>query len=252
MISINTETTKNLLCMGLLAICLFVSACAHQTSDQVSDPYENVNRKIFAVNDTLDKAILEPVAKGYRAATPGFGRTMVRNFLRNLNSPTIIGNQLLQGDLSGAGNSSARAVINTLAGFGGILDLATEGGIEYEHEDFGQTLAVWGVKSGPYLMLPLMGPSNARDLAGNLVDGYADPLRTYLFNIDEKPLHYARVASSVVSKREELIEVIDDLRRNSFDYYAALRSAYNQRRQNEISDNQFSGDMMAMDYPDFD
>jgi phospholipid-binding lipoprotein MlaA len=194
---------------------------------------------------------LEPVAKGYRKATPEAGRIVVRNFLRNLNSPTIIGNELLQGDLKGAGNATARVVINTLAGFGGILDLAEQGGIEYQPEDFGQTLAKWGVGDGMYIMIPLLGPSSLRDASGQLVDSYADPLRMYLFNIDEEHLHYTRVAASVVSKREELIEVIDDLRRNSFDYYAAVRSAYYQHRQALINDQSGATSPEIPEYDDF-
>lgn len=230
---------------------MLVAACSgsKQTDSEIYDPIEGVNRTILKINDAADKVILEPVAKGYRAVTPEAGRTIVRNFLRNLNSPIIIGNELLQGDLKGAGNATARVIINTLAGFGGILDLATEGGIEHQPEDFGQTLAKWGVGDGMYVMLPLLGPSTLRDATGRLVDGYADPLRIYLFNIDEEHLHYTRVGSNVVSQREDLIEVIDDLRKNSFDYYAAIRSAYHQKRQSLINDS--NGGAEIPDYEDF-
>jgi len=136
--------------------------------------------------------------------------TLARNFLRNLKSPALIGNELLQGDLKGAGNASARAMINTLAGFGGILDLASEGGIPYEKEDFGQTLAVWGVA-----------------------------------------LQYTRWGGTVLSERERLIDIIDDLRRNSFDYYAVVRSAYHQNRQALINDKA-NDTMVGPDIPDYD
>lgn len=202
----------------------------------VDDPLEETNRVILDVNEAVDKAVLEPVARGYRAATPRAFRFALRNFLRNLKSPIIIANQLLQGDLEGTANSTGRFVINTLAGFGGILDLAEEGGIPYEPEDFGQTLAVWGVGNGPYLVVPLLGPSTARDATGTLVDMYADPLRIYLFNIDREEWHYGRVAAGVIDQREEMLDLIDDLRRNSFDYYAAVRSAYIQRRHALIRD----------------
>lgn len=202
------------------------------------------------MNEAADKAILEPVAKGYRAVTPEPARIAVRNFLRNLNSPIVIGNQLLQGDLTGAGNATARVVINTLAGFGGLIDVAELGGIEHEPEDFGQTLATWGVGDGMYVVLPLLGPSTMRDATGSLVDSYADPLRIYLFNIDEEHLHYTRLGVEVVSKREELIDVIDDLRRNSFDYYAAVRSAYYQHREALINDQ--SAEAPVADIPDYD
>ncbi len=228
-----------------------LGACANDTaySDPalgIYDPLEEANRVTLKMNDAADKAILEPIAKGYRAVTPTGVRTIIANFLRNLNSPIIIGNELLQGDLKGVGNATARVVINTLAGFGGLLDLAEQGGIEYQPEDFGQTLATWGVGNGMYVMLPLLGPSTLRDASGSLVDSYADPLRIYLFNIEEKHLHYTRVGAGIVSKREELIDVIDDLRRNSFDYYAAIRSAYYQHRQGLINDQDGS------DIPDYD
>jgi phospholipid-binding lipoprotein MlaA len=229
-----------------------LSACAGNKTgnDQgINDPLENLNRTTLKINDAADKAILLPIAKGYRAVTPEAGRTVVSNFLRNLNSPVIIGNELLQGDLEGAGNATARAVINTLAGFGGILDLAEQGGIEYEPEDFGQTLAIWGVGDGAYVMLPLLGPSTLRDASGRLVDSYADPLRIYLSNVDKKHIHYSRTGANVVAQREELIEVIDDLRRNSFDYYAAMRSAYYQHRKALINDQKGAA---ATDIPDYD
>lgn len=231
---------------AILAVTVLVS-CSNNNPEGIADPLEGVNRAIFKVNNVGDEYILEPVAKGYRFITPKPLRNMIGNFLRNLNSPVIIGNELLQGDIKGAGNATGRMVVNTLAGFGGIFDFASDAGMEYQPEDFGQTLAVWGLDDGLYLMLPLLGPSSLRDATGRLVDGYADPLRTYLFNIDEKHLHYTRVGGNIVSKREELIDVINDLRRNSFDYYAAIRSAYYQRRQSEIAD----GDMSAA-FDEFD
>lgn len=241
----NTEHTGagrklTLLLAGLL--CITVGACS-TTGGQyaegdlvVNDPLEDVNRATFSFNEALDKGVLEPVARGYRAATPKAFRLATRNFLRNLKSPVIIGNQLLQGDFEGGANSTLRMIVNTLAGFGGILDLASDGGVPYEPEDFGQTLAVWGVDHGPYLVIPVLGPSSVRDASGMLVDAYLDPIRMYLFNTDQEEWHYVRIGASVVDQREELLDVIDDLRRNSFDYYAALRSAYVQRRQALVND----------------
>ena len=225
---------------AILAV-MFVTSCSNKNTDGIADPLEGVNRVIFKANTIGDEYVFEPVAKGYRFITPQPLRTMIGNFLRNLNSPVIIGNELLQGDIKGAGNATGRMVVNTLAGFGGIFDFASDAGMEYQPEDFGQTLAVWGLDDGLYLMLPLLGPSSLRDATGRLVDSYADPLQTYLFNVDEDHLHYTRIGGNVVSQREELIEVINDLRRNSFDYYAAIRSAYYQRRQSEIADGDVLG-----------
>jgi phospholipid-binding lipoprotein MlaA len=251
-----TKIGSKTLALSMVA-CLTLSACAGKMSgadgySEIPDPIEEVNRTTMKINDAVDKAILEPVARGYRAATPGFFRTLVRNFLTNLKSPVTIGNQLLQGDLEGAGNATARMVINTLAGFGGILDLADEGGIPHEPEDFGQTLATWGVGDGMYVVLPLLGPSSTRDFAGRMVDSYADPLRIYLFNIDEGGLHYARVGATVLSERERLLDVIKDLRKNSFDYYAAVRSAYYQNRQSLIKDEKTSGSAGGPEIPEYD
>lgn len=224
-----------------MLLCVAVSGCS--TTSQgidgdlvVDDPIEDVNRATLKFNEAVDKGVLEPVARGYRAATPKAFRLALRNFLRNLKSPVIIGNQLLQGDFEGGANSTLRMVVNTLAGFGGILDLASDGGVPYEPEDFGQTLAVWGVDNGAYLVIPVLGPSTVRDATGLLVDAYLDPIRIYLFNTDQEEWHYARIAASVVDQREELLDIIDDLRRNSFDYYAALRSTYIQRRNALIND----------------
>ncbi len=226
----------------VLALAFTLAACSTNKEPiyvgdlEVQDPYEGFNRGVLEFNEGVDKVLLEPVARGYRAATPKAFRYALRNFLRNLKSPIIIGNQLLQGDLEGTANSTARMIINTLAGFGGILDLAADGGIEYEPEDFGQTLATWGVGNGPYVVIPIIGPSTTRDSAGMLVDAYVDPLRLYLFNTNQEGWHYGRLGAGVLDQREELLDVLDDLRKNSFDYYAALRSAYIQRRQALIRD----------------
>ncbi|MCB1529552.1 MAG: VacJ family lipoprotein [Rhodospirillales bacterium] len=242
----------------VLFACLGLSACSTSGGGDVyvgdtlvSDPFEETNRRSLKVNEALDKAILEPAARGYRAATPKAFRLGLRNFLRNLKSPIIIGNQILQGDVEGTANSTLRMIVNTLAGFGGILDLATEGGVAYEPEDFGQTLATWGIGNGPYLVVPIFGPTTLRDGAGTLVDAYADPLRIYLFNTHREEWHYGRVGAGIIDQREELLDIIDDLRRNSFDYYAALRSAYIQRRQALINDED-PDKMGGPSIPDYD
>lgn len=243
--------------MSAVVLSLAATGCASNTVEvgqglTVNDPLEEVNRGVLQFNDAVDKAVLEPVARGYRFATPEAFRYALRNFLRNLKSPIIIANQLLQGDLEGTANSTGRFVINTLAGFGGILDLAEQGGIPYEAEDFGQTLAVWGVDHGPYLIIPILGPSSARDATGSMVDMYADPLRIYLFNTGRKEWYYGRVAASAIDQREELLDIIDDLRRNSFDYYAALRSTYIQRRhalENDLNAEASAGPAIP-DYSD--
>lgn len=232
---------------ALLSVSLLVAGCASTggtapsedmvvNGEVISDPFEGSNRVVMSINEGIDKAVLEPVARGYRYVAPKPIRQGVRNFLRNLKSPIVMGNELLQGDLTGFANATGRLVINTLLGVGGLFDVADMGGIAYEPEDFGQTLAVWGVGNGPYMVIPLLGPSTLRDGTGLLVDSFADPVRIYMFNNDLEWLHYTRVGVGIVDSREEMLDIIDDLRRNSFDYYAAIRSAYYQRRQALVRD----------------
>lgn len=224
----------------IAAATLTLTACGTTNTGEISDPIEGVNRGIFKFNDAVDTAVLEPVARGYRAGVPQPARTGVRNFLQNLKSPLTIGNNLLQGDLPGAGDATTRMVTNTLLGFAGLVDVAGKEGIKYQEEDFGQTLGKWGVGHGPYLVLPLFGPSSVRDTTGMVVDGYADPIRIWLTNTDNEGWHYARVGVSAIDKREELLDVLADLKKNSIDYYAAVKSTYGQRRQALLVDENAS------------
>ncbi len=227
------------LCLAVTMILTtgLLSACASQEYGGVSDPIEGVNRGIFKFNKVVDDAVMEPVAKGYRAAVPDPARTGVRNALRNLKTPTTLANNLLQADLSGAGNTLTRFFANTLFGLGGLIDVAAMDGVNYREEDFGQTLGVWGVGNGPYLVLPLLGPSSVRDTTGLLVDTYTDPVRLWLVNTDRHGWYYGRVAVASIDKREELLDVLSDLKKNSVDYYAAMRSAYIQKRDAQIRGN---------------
>lgn len=201
----------------------------------INDPLEDVNRLTFDVNNFFDRNLLRPVAIAYRDVVPEFARNGVRNFLDNLESPVIFANDLLQGELDRGGATMARFVINTTVGIGGLIDVAEEIGIPQHSEDFGQTLGVWGAGSGPYLMLPFLGPSNLRDLGGRVVDTGLDPL-TYVdwsdANLEAFPI--ARRALDVIDGRSRSIETLDNLEQSSVDYYAAVRSAYSQRREDEI------------------
>ena len=240
----------------LAAAVLLVSACS--TNDEkvmagaveISDPFEDANRALFSFNTAVDKAVIHPVAKGYNAVLPGRVRTGIDNALKNLRSPVNFANQLLQGDIDGAGNVVVRAVVNTLLGLGGFIDLAGHEGIEYEGEDFGQTLAKWGVGHGPYLVVPIIGPSSTRDYVGFAVDSFADPLRWYLFNIDREGVYYGKVGLEYLNLRASLVDVLEDLEKSSIDYYAATRSAYYQRREALVND-QGEGSM-APSIPDYD
>ena len=228
----------------VVALSVFVTGCAgnkdkepvYVNDMEISDPWEDYNRGVFAFNDALDEAILEPTARGYRTVTPDFLEDGIGNMLVNLRSPLDFGNQILQGDGEGALEILTRAMINTTFGVLGFVDLAADTGIPYEKEDFGQTLAVWGVDYGPYLVLPLYGPGTVRDHTANFGEAFIDPVRLYLFNTDEEEIYYIISGVSVIDKRAELLNVLEDLKENSIDYYAAVRSTYYQNREALIHD----------------
>jgi phospholipid-binding lipoprotein MlaA len=230
-----------------VAISLFSMPVLAQETETISDPFEGYNRVIFKFNDAVDQNIMVPVVKGYRAVVPPPVRNGVHNVLTNLKSPITIGNQLLQGDLTGAADATTRMVVNTLLGLGGIFDVAADGGLENEPEDFGQTLAVWGVPHGPYVIVPFLPPSSVRDYSGTLADMYVDPTRLWLMNTDREGVYYAKFGVGVLDTRNEFLDALADLRKNAIDYYATVRSAYAQRRAAEVADSAGSG----ADIPDY-
>ncbi len=194
------------------------------------DPLEPVNRVVFALNELLDVMLVGPVAEAY-GELPAPLRTGVGNVLENLRAPVTFVNDLLQGESDRAGTTFARFFVNSTLGLFGLFDIAAELGHPRHQEDFGQTLAVWGVGDGPFLVLPLLGPSTLRDLAGLVVDrGVFDPWTA----LASGELRAARVAGEAVDTRHRLDPLIRDVRRNSLDPYATLRSAYRQRRAAEI------------------
>ena len=198
------------------------------------DPLEIFNRFMFAINDTVDIFILKPVAVTYEFWVPQGVRNSVRNFLRNLRTPVILANDLFQGEMHRAEATVARFFINTTVGLAGLFDIAGDSGWDYHDEDFGQTLAVHGAGEGFYLVLPLIGPSSARDGAGLVVDHFLDPL-TYLAPMETG---IGRATLSAVDFRSRNLELIEDLKRDSIDYYARIRSLYRQRRAHEISNGE--------------
>jgi len=204
--------------------------------NQNNDPLEPTNRAIFAFNDVLYRDFFHPVASGYRDLVPPFGREVVSNMLANLKSPATFLNELLQGNFSRAGAVVVRLVLNTTFGVGGMQDVATPLGIPKQNADFGQTLGVWGVGEGPYLVVPVLGPSNPRDIAGLLVDSFTDPLDDYLRSADMSWVSEVRFGISVISVVEANMDAIDDVRRSSLDYYSAMRSLMRQRRQAEVTE----------------
>jgi len=211
-----------------------------ENEKEVYDPLEGLNRKVFAFNDFLDHYFLEYVAKTYRKDVPKAARDSVRNFLNNLSAPVSAFNSFLQGKGENGLTTFSNFLINSTIGIAGLFEVAGEKGVRYRQEDFGQTLGHYGSSSGPYLMIPFLGPSTVRDFSGMITDQVVNPTSYNAFKIGGKTYligEEALIAITVmrtVDSRESLIEVIDGIRQDSFDYYATIRSAYSQRRFNEI------------------
>lgn len=232
-----------------LASFLILSACAGSNSAQ-SDPFETFNRSMFAVNQGLDKAILKPAAQVY-GVIPQPIRSGVGNVLSNLSLPVTFFNQTLQGEVSSAGNTLARLSINSTVGVLGIFDVATGLGLEREREDFGQTLAVYGVDAGPYIFLPILGPGNQRDLIGRAGDTLMDPIYWAGNNDDEDEIRFGITLISGIHAREGALELLDELENTSVDYYATVRSLYIQNRESEINNGATDIDALP-EIDDFD
>ncbi|HMR32858.1 MAG TPA: VacJ family lipoprotein [Geminicoccaceae bacterium] len=199
--------------------------------DDANDPLEPFNRMIFSFNELIDLMLLEPASIVY-GHLPSPVRTGVRNVLDNLRAPVVFANDAMQGEGDRAGVTLARFMINSTVGMLGLFDMASEFGYPKHHEDFGQTLARWGTGEGPYLVLPILGPSNARDTTGILVDGFAlDPM-AYVAPTD---VRIGRAATDGVDTRYRYDPAIRDLRENSIDRYATFRTVYRQRRAAEIA-----------------
>jgi phospholipid-binding lipoprotein MlaA len=217
----------------------FAATTSYETEEEIYDPFEKFNRKIYSFNNTLDKYALRPIAKGYRWLPKPIRKT-VRNFITNITTPLTMVNSLLQGDVQNTSVSFRRFVINTIAGVGGLFDVATPYGLRHRKEDFGQTLGAYGIEAGPYLMLPVLGPSNTRDFTGTVTDTFINPVwyieDPKILSDDEFRIGLAIVSG--VDKRESLLEVVDDIERNSLDPYSAIRSAYTQRRDYEVNNSE--------------
>ena len=205
-----------------------------KVEDEIYDPLEPVNRAIFSFNNIADRVVLEPVAKGYKKL-PSPIQSGISNFLSNLRAPLVVVNQLLQGQGENAIQSSGRFIINSTVGLLGIFDVAEKIGIEEKEEDFGQTLATWGVGDGFYIVLPLFGPSNIRDTSGMLITMVTDPINAYAVSEGEAWLVPMRTAANAVDQRSKIIDEVNALRDNSVDYYAAVRSSYYQNRKAAIA-----------------
>ena len=219
-----------LVASALLVTAVASSARAAEATTEYNDPWESMNRGIFAFNRVADTYLLRPVAAGYRYVTPQLVRTHLGNFADNLSEPLNGVNALLQGDVVQGVQSFWRFIINSTIGLAGLNDVATVAGIPQRDEDFGQTLAVWGVGSGPYLVLPILGPSSVRDAGGRVGNWVVDPVN---YVVDSNVAIGIAVGQGIV-QRERLIDPIDDIFASSLDPYVSFRSIYQQRRKAQI------------------
>jgi phospholipid-binding lipoprotein MlaA len=219
--------------LSLLTPCLLLlCACASLPPGKrdARDPWERMNRATYKFNDKFDKAIARPVARGYRRAVPHFAQTGIRNFFDNVDTPVVMVNDLLQGQFTPFMNDTARLLVNSTIGIGGLFDPATKMGLEKNDRDFGQTLGKWGVKKGPYVVVPFLGPSDVRDVFGKAADTYSTP-RTYLHNTYWR---YGLWLTEKIDGRARLLDS-DRLLDSAYDPYAFLRNAYLQHRDFKVS-----------------
>jgi len=218
---------------GLCAATLSACTTASPQALAQNDPLEPTNRAIFQANRWWDRCCLVPTLTRYRDWIPEPGRRGIHNFLGNLSGPITFVNDIAQGEVSRGGVTAERFVINSTLGLGGLFDPASRMGLAGHGEDVGQTLAVWGVSEGPYLMIPLLGPSNPRDTVGIAANVLLDP--TNLIPIKQH-LWWAgfRQYMVLLDLRSETLDTLQDVERNSVDYYASMRSLYRQVRSEQI------------------
>jgi phospholipid-binding lipoprotein MlaA len=231
-----------MVCMAFAGLCGCVTLPPNAPRSP-QDPYESFNRGVYRFNDALDRGVVKPLARGYNRVVPHPVRIGVANFFSNLETPTVMFNDALQGKLRASANDLGRFLMNTTIGVGGLLDPATRAGLDRNDADFGQTLGVWGLHAGPFLELPLFGPSDIRDLPGKVVDTYTNP-KQYVHNTYVK---YGLSGVSLLNTRAALLSY-DDTLKNVYDPYAFIRDAYLQHRAYKTG--QSAGDDAPLVDPD--
>ena len=207
---------------------------ARTAYEQANDPLEPLNRKTFAFNEFLDHWFFKPAAQTYVAVLPSDARKAVHHALDNMKEPTLFFDNLLQGQFKRAEITLGRFVVNSTIGFGGAVDVMALSGVERQPADFGQTLYVWGVPSGPYLVLPILGPTNPRDAIGSAVDSYADPTMILVNENNVTEVTTWRFVVGGVEERASVLDELDSIEKNAVDFYAEMRSLAQQHRAAEL------------------
>lgn len=235
---------KKLKAVVLIAVLCGLTGCATTNKD----PLEGVNRGIYKFNDVADRYALKPVAKAYKAVTPDPVRNGISNFFSNLGTLTTIVNDLLQLKFAQAFTDAGRFVINSTFGIAGFIDVASKDNIPRHNEDFGQTLGYWGVGNGPYLVLPILGPSTVRDASGLVFDtATSDPI-TYLHNTGQIRTHTQVRLVQLLDRRTQLLDAKDMVDDASIDPYAFMRDAYLQRRASLVQDGLVPAELLQDDF----
>jgi len=218
-----------------LVITLSFSAINAFANEDIYDPLESVNRIVYRINDVVDKATFKPIAKTYQSYTPDFLQLGVSNFFNNIRDVITLANEVFQLKPREVFNTTTRITLNTTVGFLGIFDVHTKAGGERSYEDFGQTLGWYGIPSGPYLVLPILGPSNLRDATGFIIDEVYPYALDPISHIQDNPTYYSMIAGQTIDIRSGLLEETD-IRDQAFDPYAFMRDSYMQYRQHLIKD----------------
>ncbi len=222
--------------------------------DEIHDPLESMNRGIFWFNDQFDIYLLGPVARGYDSIAPEVVQTGIGNFFSNLSYPKYLLSDIVQGKFSQAGSHTARFVINTTIGVLGFMDFATDMGFEDHKEDFGIALAYHEVPAGPYIVLPLLGPSNLRDGIGRLVDILVDPFTIWSYTTNDSAVFTASITAKVIDTidtRAKLEDTLKTAKESALDYYLFMQSAYYQYRRGVLYDGHPPEQALALDDDEF-
>jgi phospholipid-binding lipoprotein MlaA len=220
-----------------VVLCALLAGCATMAGTrgtENNDPLEPMNRIVFDANDAIDTAIIRPLAEGYRAVVPEFVRDRIRAFVDNLQEPRIFVNNLLQNRVDAAGITFGRFYVNTILGLGGLFDVATGRDLPRQSGDFGETLYFWGADSGPYLVLPLFGPSNVRDAFGLAVDLYTTPPAHLFPGTTGLWINVGVYTVSGFDLRARNVESLDQIKSHALDYYAQFRSIARQYREGQL------------------